>query len=45
MSPKIPVHLLTTAHVLQILYDSLEAVGGADAVAGMTRPTTDGLTQ
>lgn len=25
-------------YILQVLYDSLEAIGGADAVAGMTRP-------
>jgi hypothetical protein len=33
------------AYVLQILYDSLESIGGADAVVGMTRPTLDGLIQ
>ncbi|NPV07641.1 MAG: hypothetical protein HPY83_06720 [Anaerolineae bacterium] len=27
-------------YILQVLYDSLEDIGGADAVAGMTRPKT-----
>lgn len=30
-------------YILQILYDSLEAIGGEEAVTGMTRPTSGSL--